>query len=212
MRFFLLLGLMLSWLLAGNAALAQSGSLAPAMTGQGGAQAAAKAQELSGSNYVIRPLDVVEFRVFQEPTMQQQLRIAQDGSITLPLIGSVRVGGMTAESAQQLIAELYDKDYLVDPQVSLVVLSYTERRIFVHGQVMSQGPVVIPPETELTLAQAINAAGGLTRLARRNPIRVKRVGKDDVIEVNFNDVLTDPKTKDIPLQDGDIVFVDERIF
>lgn len=144
--------------------------------------------------------------------MQQQVRIAQDGTITLPLIGVVHVGGMTTETAQELIAELYDRDYLVNPQVSLVVLSYTERRIFIHGQVVAQGPVVIPPETDLTLAQAINAAGGLTRLARRNPIRVKRVGKEDVIEINFNDVLTDPKTKDIVLQDGDIVFVDERIF
>lgn len=144
--------------------------------------------------------------------MQQQLRVAQDGSVSLPLIGHVRIGGMSTDGAQQLIAELYDRDYLVDPQVSLVILSYTERRIFVHGQVMAQGPVVIPPETDLTLAQAINAAGGLTRLARRNPIYVKRVGRDDVIEVNFNDVLTDPKTKDIILQDGDTVFVDERIF
>lgn len=203
MRLFLLFGLMASCLMLTAA-------------GQGNPQVPATSVPALdagvGSNYVIRPLDVIEFRVFQEPTMQQQVRIAQDGTITLPLIGVVHVGGMTTETAQELIAELYDRDYLVNPQVSLVVLSYTERRIFIHGQVVAQGPVVIPPETDLTLAQAINAAGGLTRLARRNPIRVKRVGKEDVIEINFNDVLTDPKTKDIVLQDGDIVFVDERIF
>lgn len=212
MRPLLLFGLLLSWLLASHSVFSQAERMlsADGLSGTGLGNVVSEAA--SGGNYVIRPLDVIEFRVFQEPTMQQQLRVAQDGSVTLPLIGNVHIGGMSTESAQQLIAELYDRDYLVDPQISLVILSYTERRIFVHGQVMGQGPVVIPPETELTLAQAINAAGGLTRLARRNPIRVKRVGREDVIEINFNDVLTDPKTKDIVLQDGDIVFVDERIF
>lgn len=143
--------------------------------------------------------------------MQQQLRVAQDGSVTLPLVGRVTIGGMTSSDAQALIAELYDRDYIVNPQVSLVILSYTERRVFVHGQVGIPGPVLIQPETQLTLAQAISAAGGLTRMARYNPIRIKRLDKEETIQVNFNDVLTDPRTKDIPLQDGDIIFVDERI-
>lgn len=207
-QFLLLFGLLLSFMITGNIASAQiAGSTAqPAAAGVAAAPAA-----VAGDNYVIRPLDVVEFRVFQEPTMQQQLRVAQDGSVTLPLVGRVTIGGMTSSDAQALIAELYDRDYIVNPQVSLVILSYTERRVFVHGQVGIPGPVLIQPETQLTLAQAISAAGGLTRMARYNPIRIKRLDKEETIQVNFNDVLTDPRTKDIPLQDGDIIFVDERI-
>lgn len=207
MRAFLLFGLLLGQLMLGNLVWGQNTAAnsapAPSVTG---------IDAIVGGNYIIRPLDVVEFRVFQEPTMQQQLRVAQDGMVTLPLVGRVRIGNMTIDSAQELITDLYDRDYLVNPQISLVVLSYKERRVFVHGQVGIPGPVLIPPEADLTLAQAISAAGGLTRLARRNPIRIKRQDKADVIEVNFNDVLIDPRTKDIPLLDGDIIFVDERIF
>lgn len=206
MRPFLLLGLIFSCLLASTQIWAEPSSAPQA------AAPTATASVVVPDNYVVQPLDVIEFRVFQEPTMQQQLRVSQDGSVTLPLVGRVQIGGMALDDAQVLLTELYDRDFLVNPQISLVVLSYKERRVFVHGQVGIPGPVLIPPEAELTLAQAISAAGGLTRLARRGLIRIKREGLDDVIEVNFSDVLLDPRTKDILLKDGDMIFVDERIF
>jgi protein involved in polysaccharide export with SLBB domain len=76
------------------------------------------------------------------------------------------------------------------------------------------GPVSIPPERELTLSEAINSAGGLTRLARRGNIKIRRVseeGKTEVITVDFDDILESPEVSDIKLKDGDHVIVGERI-
>lgn len=176
-------------------------------------QAASKNQGLIGSNYKLQPLDVIQMTVFKEPDMDREVRVSQDGNITLPLIGKVHVANMTLSDATTLITDLYNRDYLVNPQVSLILLSYTERRAYVHGQVNRPGPVIIPPEETMTLSQVISAAGSTTRLAS-DTIRVTRTsedGKKQVFELDFDEILEDPEAKDITIQDGDSIYVPERI-
>jgi polysaccharide export outer membrane protein len=166
-------------------------------------------------NYTLKPLDVLRVDVFQEPDLQKEVRVSAEGSITLPLIGEVYVKDMTVESARRLVTDRYNADYLVNPQVTMLVLSYQERRIHVHGQVNQPGPVLIPPEENMTLSQAISGARGLTRLADERNIRIKRVdasGRSRVIEVDFKEILQDPQAKDIPVYDGDNIFVRESTF
>lgn len=166
-----------------------------------------------GSNYILQPLDIIQVEVFQEPDLEKQVRVSQDGSIALPLVGKVSVAGLTVSDANNLITQLYERDYLVNPQVSLLLLEYTEQRAYVHGQVNRPGPVVIPPEEQMTLTQVISAAGGMTRLAS-DSIQLTRTdanGRKKVIEVSFDDILEDPDAKDIAVEDGDSIFVPERI-
>ena len=164
-------------------------------------------------NYILQPMDVIQVDVFQEPELQVQSRLSADGTISLPLIGDVNIGGMTVDDAQKLVTNAYKGDYLINPHVTILVLQYTERFIYVHGMVSRPGPVPIPPERELTLSEAINSAGGLTRLARRGNIKIRRVkedGKTEVITVDFDDILESPEVSDIKLKDGDHVIIDER--
>jgi polysaccharide export outer membrane protein len=166
-------------------------------------------------NYILKPMDVIQVDVFQEPELQVQTRLSADGTVSLPLIGDLNVGGMTVDNAQKLVTKSYKGDYLINPHVTILVLQYTERFIYVHGMVGRPGPVPIPPERELTLSEAINSAGSLTRLARRGNIKIRRVGPDgktEVITVDFDDILESPEVSDIKLKDGDHVIVDERIF
>jgi len=175
--------------------------------------ALSKKQGLVGSNYVLQPLDVISMRVFQHPDLAQEARVSGEGTITLPLIGKVRVAGMTLQDATRMITDLYNRDYLVNPQVTLLLTSYTERRAYVHGQVNKPGPVVIPPEETMTLTQVISAAGSQTRLAS-DKIQVTRTdsnGRKRVITVYFDDILEDPDAKDIVIEDGDSIYVFERI-
>ncbi|MBC2596086.1 polysaccharide biosynthesis/export family protein [Ruficoccus amylovorans] len=165
-------------------------------------------------NYVLQPLDVVQVDVFQEPELQVQTRLSADGTVSLPLVGELVIGGMTVDNAQKLVTQAYKGDYLINPHVTILVLQYTERFIYVHGMVNRPGPVPIPPERELTLSEAINSAGGLTRLARRGNIKIRRVnpeGKTEVITVDFDDILESPEVSDIKLKNGDHVIVAERI-
>jgi len=172
-----------------------------------------KRSGLVGANYVLQPLDVVLVKIFQHPDLEQEARISGEGSITLPLIGKIKVAGMTVQDATRMITDLYNRDYLVNPQVSVLLLSYTERRAYVHGQVNKPGPVVIPPEETMTLTQVISAAGSQTRLAsdRIQVTRTDQNGRKRVITVYFDDILENPDAKDIVIEDGDSIFVFERI-
>ncbi|MGE9295401.1 MAG: polysaccharide biosynthesis/export family protein [Puniceicoccales bacterium] len=193
------IGLILVALLAASAAQAQD--------------SLSKKAGLAGANYILQPLDVILIKVFQEPELEQEVRVSGEGSITLPLIGKIHVAGMTVHDATRMITDLYNRDYLVNPQVTLLLLSYTERRAYVHGQVNRPGPVIIPPEETMTLTQVISAAGSQTRLAS-DKIQVTRTdpdGRKRVITVYFDDILDDPQAKDIVIEDGDSIFVFERI-
>ncbi|MFO8027977.1 MAG: polysaccharide biosynthesis/export family protein, partial [Opitutales bacterium] len=92
-----------------------------------------------GENYVLKPSDVISIEVYQEEDLDKTVRVEGDGSIGLALIGKVKVGGMTVAEAQSLITDLYNRDYLVNPQVSVLVTSFSPKVVHVLGSVNSPG-------------------------------------------------------------------------
>ncbi|PXA05688.1 sugar transporter [Coraliomargarita sinensis] len=167
-----------------------------------------------GENYVLKPSDVISVEVYQEEDLNKSVRIEGDGSVALALIGKVKIAGMTVAEAQSLITDLYNRDYLVDPQVSVLVTSFSPKIVHVLGSVNSPGRVQIPPDRDLTLTEAIAAVRGVTRLGNPKSITIKRVdedGRSRQMEVNFSRIVTDPDSRDIVLKEGDTVWVPERI-
>jgi len=167
------------------------------------------------SSYRLSSLDVIRVEVFQETDLDKLTKIASDKTILLPLIGKVEIAGLTTQEAAKKIEELYKKDYLVSPQVSVFVHEYAPKRVFVFGQVMQQGEVRMPPEEGITLSKAISNAGGFTRIANKSSVTVKRVLPDDsvkVFEVNVKDIMDKHSSRDMPLEDGDTITVPESIF
>ena len=65
-------------------------------------------------------------------------------TVTLALIGKVKVAQMTVSEAQSLITDLYDRDFLVEPQVNVLVISFSPKFVRVLGHVGSPGMVDIP--------------------------------------------------------------------
>ena len=167
-----------------------------------------------GENYVLKPSDIITVEVYQEPDLTKEVRIEGDGTVALALVGKVKIAGMTVAEAQSLITELYNRDFIVNPQVSVLVTNFSPKIIHVLGQVNSPGVVQIPPDRDLSLTEAIAAVRGVTRLGNPKSITIKRVdddGRARQMEVNFNRIVSDPDTKDINLKEGDTVFVPERI-
>ena len=74
---------------------------------------------VQNSLYKLRPLDVLTIKVFQEPDLDTVYKVGQNGMIVLPLINAVKVAGLTLQEAQKLIKQLYEKDYLVNADVSI---------------------------------------------------------------------------------------------
>jgi len=172
--------------------------------------------DASKADYVLQPQDLIRVQVFQEEDINKlgEVRVSQESTVTLPLIGVVDLKGKTARQAQELIRQLYDRDYLVNPQVSLIVMEYAPRNVFVSGAVGKQGVVPFPREQGLTLIDAISRAEGFTRLADKKHVTLKRTdadGKVDTSVINVEDVLKGATTDTWPLQPNDVITVPERI-
>lgn len=203
---------------------AQDSSIAGGSTGSssgvsssntsGGSSSSAGVGIVVGENYILKPSDVISVEVYQENDLRKDVRVEGDGSVALALIGKVKVAGMTVSEAQSLITDLYNRDYLVDPQVSVLVVQFSPRVIHVLGSVNSPGIVEIPPDRDLTLTEAIAGVRGVSRLGNPKSITIKRLGEDGrarQMEVNFSKIVTDPNAKDVVLQEGDTIWVPERL-
>jgi len=180
------------------------------------AAAQAFGQSAAQAEYVLQPMDVVKVEVFQEPDMLREVRVAQDSSINLPLINRVDLKGKTVQEAQDIIRDLYNKDYLVNPQVNLTVMEYSKRDVKVLGQVTKAGSVDIPTDRPLKLLDAIALAGGFTRLADRKKVTLTRTtpdGTTTTTEINAESIIQSKNSADQwVLQYGDVINVPERLF
>jgi polysaccharide export outer membrane protein len=174
----------------------------------------ARAQAVLSPTYVLSPNDVVQIKVYQEDDLETKARIGKDGTITFPLLGVVHIGGKTIEQAAGVLREKLDKDYLVNPQVSLIVVEYAKRRFTVLGQVQKPGSFEIPSEESVTLLQAIGMAGGYTRLANRSNVTVSRLvrGKKTTLILDAKRAASDSDTKAFEILPEDTITIAERIF
>lgn len=185
---------------------------------QGEARSRAKPQDTrgtQGTDYVLQPQDLVRVYVFQEEDINKQgeVNISNDHTITLPLIGTINVRGKTRRQAEEMIRQLYDKDYLVNPTVTVSVIKYADRGVNVTGAVNKAGRVQFPQEKGLTITGAITLAEGHSRLADLKRVKLTRMsdnGEPEVREVNVDAILKGG-ARDVPLEVGDAVYVPERI-
>lgn len=168
----------------------------------------------AAADYVLQPSDLLNVQVFQEENLKRDVRVSQEYSITLPLIGKVDLKGKSLRQAEELIRDLYNRDYLVNPQVNVVVIEYAKRTVNVIGQVNQPGAVLFPQEQGLTLLDAISRAGGFSRLANRSQVKLTRTnadGKTETYIINVDDLIKGSSSNSWPLLVNDIVFVPERI-
>ena len=127
---------------------------------------------VAADDYRIGPQDLIEIQVFGIDNLKREVRVSSKGSISLPLIGTVVLGGLTGQEAESLIASMYEKDYLRDPQVSVFIKEFTSQRITVEGAVAKPG--VYPIRGQTTLLQAIAIAGGQGQLPDLSQVMVYR--------------------------------------
>src|SRR6266550_635795 len=76
----------------------------------------------ASTNYLLSANDVIHIKVYREEELDSTVRLAKDGTIIFPLIGSLQVGGKTTDQATSLLRDLLAKDYLVNPQISLSIV------------------------------------------------------------------------------------------
>lgn len=163
------------------------------------------------SSGVISRMDTVEIRVFREDELTTRGQLSADGTISMPLIGSVRLVGLTTDQAAAAITRKLADGYLVKPEVSVSIEARIRRTVTILGQAQRPGVFEIPPHRQLTLVEAIGMASGVTRIANAKKISLKRVAGGKVEIINLSDITTG-KGSDIPLRDGDVIQIPESIF
>ena len=176
----------------------------------------AEAPVAAGGDYVLQPMDVLRVQVFQEDDINKQgeVSISQEHTIVLPLIKTISLKGKTVRQAEELIRDLYNKDFLVNPQVSVIVLKYAERSVNVIGAVNTAGRVQFPQERGLTIVDAISLAGGQSRLADLKRVKLTRKnasGEVTTQEIDVDGLMKRGGRDAVPLEKGDVIFVPERI-
>ena len=130
-------------------------------------------------------------------------RIQDDGTITLPYIGSVTAVGKTAGELQKEIHDLYVPKYF--PALSVTVKGEATY-FYVDGEVQQRGQKEYPGE--MTIVKAIAAAGGFTDFAKQTKVRLTRGSHTETI--NVKKAIQDPRY-DVPVYPGDKIYVPRRI-
>ena len=157
--------------------------------------------------YRIGPQDVVHIDVWKEPDVSRSVPVRPDGKITMPLLNDVQAAGLTAMELANSIRDGLSK-FMTDPQVTVTVSETNSRRIYVTGEVGRQGAQPLLPN--MTVLQALSAAGGLNQFAREKKIYIIRVvnGKQVIYPFDYKGSLSGKHTEtNILLQAGDMIVV-----
>jgi protein involved in polysaccharide export with SLBB domain len=168
----------------------------------------------SKTDYRISAADLISVTVYQDSDMSRKVRVNANGAVTMPLIGAVKIGGMTLIEAQSAIETKLAK-YLVSPQVSLFIEDYGSKLVYVMGEVQKPGSYPIPAEKTLTVLEAISTAGGFTPIAGQDRTRVLRnVNGASVTYTIEVKAITQQgqKDKDLVLEPNDVVYVPQSFF
>jgi len=156
--------------------------------------------------YRIGPLDLIEVEVFQAEELSRETRVNTEGYASLPLIGPVKVAGLTAREAERRIEKVLRKKYLQDPHVTVFVKEYESQKITVEGWVKNPG--VFPLKGKTTFLQAIANAKGMDRLADFDEVAIFRTenGKTTGYILSYRKVRAGQQVDPV-LQNGDIIVV-----
>ncbi|MBL9168294.1 MAG: polysaccharide export protein [Verrucomicrobiales bacterium] len=165
-------------------------------------------------HYVISANDVLLMKVYQEEDLESKPRVGVDGTVSLPLLGTVSVSGLTLEQAREKIRSELDRRFIVNPQVSLSVTEYAKRKFTVLGQVQRTGIYEYSGEEKMSLLKAIGMAGGYTRLAAPSRVTVQRIEKGSLktIRVDAESTSRSPNGGPFEVLPDDTITVGARLF
>lgn len=165
-------------------------------------------QEAFAQEYRIGAQDVLEITVIGFDDLNKRYRVSENGTISLPYLGDIEVMGHTKATLEKKLADLLKDNYLKDPQVTIVIVEFQSKKVYLIGAVSSPGPYDILGR--LTLLKLIAQAGGLDADAGDEIIVMRQLpeGKKTSIKISVEDLIMkgDPEL-DIPLQPEDVVSI-----
>lgn len=165
---------------------------------------------IEASNYVLGEGDILAIEVFEEEDANGEYRVAVDGTIDLPLIGSQPVAGLTVIDTEALLEREYET-FLRRPSVAVNLIAPRPVAIAVSGEVAQPGTYTVNISQEQRfpkISQVLQLAGGITRAADIREVRIRRAAGNRELSVNLWKLVRDGELgQDMTLRDGDTIFI-----
>lgn len=174
----------------------------------------AAAKDAAETGYTVGVNDMLEISVLQPEEILRAVKVAPDGTVTFPYVGSVEVKGLTIAQIKEKIQSALADGYLKYPVVLVSLQESLSRQYMVYGEVNQPGNY--PVEENTTVLRAISIAGGFTKFGSSSRVKVLRPKENEpgyeTIKIEIKKVMKGNSDADILLQTGDMVVVSEGIF
>jgi polysaccharide export outer membrane protein len=178
------------------------------------------------ASYVVGPQDVLIITFYDQPELTGKFTVETDGTFTYPLIGRVRVGGITLRDVEALLRkELVGQGFFRDPQITVSVEQYRSQKIYIVGEVRTPG--AYPMSGDMRLVEALALAGSTLPTASGEAVIVhvsseplvldpaQTVAPSDprandgshVVRVDLRELENGDLAQNVPLRNGDTIFV-----
>lgn len=173
-------------------------------------------------SYRLRPGDVLDVSVWQDPKLNRQIVVSPDGLVSFPLAGRFKAGGLTTAAVEAALRTKLQKQFSTELDITVSYVQSEKRElkeakieewtVYVTGEVNKPGSFVVSKEAP-TVLQAIALSGGLGPFAATRRITVRRSvnGEETVFPFDYKRYSKGQDTGgNITLEDGDVVVVPER--
>ncbi len=166
--------------------------------------------------YYIAAGDVLSINVFPATEFSREVTVQPDGTIEVPLIGSLKVEGYTADEIEKILISRFSK-YVANPKITVNVRKFASSRIGVMGEIESPG--YYPFVEGMKILDLITQAGGFKDYAKLDRCKIFRKVKDkkgnireEVIYVNIEKIVEGDFRYNLDLTSGDIIYIPEKRF
>ncbi len=164
------------------------------------AEGSVEASAGGGDEYRLATGDKLRVTVFGHEDLSGEFEVNSTGEISLPLIREVDAEGLSASELEERIIGALKPDYLVQPRVSVEILTY--RPFYIIGEVTAPGSY--PYVSGMTVLNAVAVSGGFTYRAKKKQVVIQRESTAGSVELKAE--------LSTPVLPGDIIEVPERFF
>jgi polysaccharide biosynthesis/export protein len=168
---------------------------------------AATQSAADSSHYMIGANDLLNIFVWKEADLTQDVTVMADGRITFPMIGEIMAKDVSVMELKNIITEKL-KNFISNPEVTVIVKESRSRIIYTIGNVNKPGPFQMQPD--MTVLQALSTAGGFTEWADKKSIMIVRrdKNKETMFRFNYQDFISGKDLKqNLVLEPNDTIVV-----
>lgn len=176
------------------------------------------------ASYIVGPLDVLIITSYDQPELTGKFTVEIDGTFSYPLIGRVRVSGLTLRDVESLLKKaLVEQRFFIDPQLTVAIEQYRSQKVYIVGEVRTPG--AYPLSGDMRLVEALALAGSTTPTASGEAVIVRSTSEPvvvdparlhppdpnapnaDVVRVDLRELENGDLSQNVPLKSGDTIFV-----